>query len=356
MGDIDQFISTSNTADITRVADRCYDNKLWEASRILYASIGNNARLASCYVYLKNLPAALDAAKKAGSPKTWKEVNFACVKAKEFKLAEIAGQHLVVFPEHLIEIVKVYERYGYPEQLIELIEKCLGMEGEHVGMYTELGILYAKHQQTKLMTHLKTYYQKIDINKVLVTCKKYLLWEEAVFLHAHYDEYDNAIVTMITHSPSCWKHELFVEYLKKVKNHELHLQAIQFYLSEDPLELDALLTATSSVLDIPKVIGELRRLKCVPLVEKFLCGVQSQDLSVVNDALNEVFLENQDYSSLRNSVSQYNNFDQLGLAKKIETHELLEFRRIASFIYRKNKKFGESLDLSKKDAMFKVIF
>jgi len=41
------------------------------------------------------------------------------------------------------------------------------------------------------------------------------------------------------------------------------------------------------------------------------------------------------------------------LAKKIENHELLEFRRIAALIYRKNKRYGESLDLSKKDSMFK---
>jgi clathrin heavy chain len=355
LSDIEQFITTSHTADITTVADRCYDSKLWEPAKVLYTSIGNNARLASCFVYLKNLPLALDAAKKASSPKTWMEVNYACVKAQEFKLAEIAGTHLVIFPDHLDEVVRVYERYGRPMQLIELLEKCLGMEGEHVGMYTELGVLYAKHDEKKLMSHLTTYYQKLNITKVLTACKKYLLWKEAVFLYAHYEEYDSAITTMIDHSPACWTHELFIDYIKKVKNTDLHFKAIAFYLSEDPEELDGLLTATAAQLDIPKIVGELRKLRCLPLVEKFLLGVQSQDLSVVNDALNEIFLENDDYESMRVTVLQYNNFEQLGLAKKIENHELLEFRRIASLIFRKNKKYGESIDLSIKDLMFKVM-
>ena len=34
---------------------------------------------------------AVEAARKANNPKTWKEVNIACVKAQQFRCAETAG-------------------------------------------------------------------------------------------------------------------------------------------------------------------------------------------------------------------------------------------------------------------------
>lgn len=61
------------------VGDRCYNSKLFEAARILFQSISNWAKLTSCLVKLERFTEALESARKANSPKTWKEVNFACV-------------------------------------------------------------------------------------------------------------------------------------------------------------------------------------------------------------------------------------------------------------------------------------
>jgi len=41
------------------------------------------------------------------------------------------------------------------------------------------------------------------------------------------------------------------------------------------------------------------------------------------------------------------------LASGLENHELLECRRIAALLYRKNKKFQKSIDISKKDDLHK---
>ena len=41
------------------------------------------------------------------------------------------------------------------------------------------------------------------------------------------------------------------------------------------------------------------------------------------------------------------------MAKATENHELLEFRRIAAYLYRKNGKFEQSINLSKKDEMYR---
>jgi len=46
---------------------------------------------------------------------------------------------------------------------------------------------------------------------------------------------------------------------------------------------------------------------------------------------------------------QYDNFDESGLAKQTENHQLNEMRRIAAYLYRKAQRFEKSIELSKKD-------
>lgn len=43
----------------------------------------------------------------------------------------------------------------------------------------------------------------------------------------------------------------------------------------------------------------------------------------------------------------------IALASKLATHELLEFRRISAYVYRRNKKWNHSIELSKNDRMWK---
>lgn len=67
----------------------------------------------------------------------------------------------------------------------------------------------------------------------------------------------------------------------------------------------------------------------------------------VNDALNNLLIEEEDYGALKHSIQTYDNFDQLGLAGKLEKHELLEFRRTAALIYKKNLKWTKAVELAK---------
>ncbi len=53
-------------------------------------------------------------------------------------------------------------------------------------------------------------------------------------LHSQYDEFDNAALTMIAHSPSAWDHVHFKDVLVKVSNVEVYYKAISFYLAEHP--------------------------------------------------------------------------------------------------------------------------
>ena len=47
--------------------------------------------------------AAVDAARKANSPRTWKEVCYACVEEGEFKLAQLCGLNIIVAADDLAE-------------------------------------------------------------------------------------------------------------------------------------------------------------------------------------------------------------------------------------------------------------
>ncbi|KAG5521371.1 hypothetical protein RHGRI_033813 [Rhododendron griersonianum] len=96
LGEIKEFILMPNVANLPNVGDRLYDEGLYEAAKIIFAFISNWAKLASTLVKLKQFQGAVDAARKANSSKTWKEVCFACVDAEEFHLAQICGLNIII--------------------------------------------------------------------------------------------------------------------------------------------------------------------------------------------------------------------------------------------------------------------
>ena len=58
------------------------------------------------------------------------------------------------------------------------------------------------------------------------------------------------------------------------------------------------------------------------------------NIEAVNDAYNDLLIEEEDYKTLRASIDGSDNFDNIGLAKRLEKHELLEFRRLAAHLYK----------------------
>jgi clathrin heavy chain len=45
---------------------------------------------------------------------------------------------------HIQALVQLYEASGYSDDLIALLEAGLGLERAHMGMFTELSVMYAK--------------------------------------------------------------------------------------------------------------------------------------------------------------------------------------------------------------------
>ena len=45
----------------------------------------------------------------------------ACVEAEEFKLATIAGMEIIIHPDHLEDLAKIYEKHGAALEMISLL-------------------------------------------------------------------------------------------------------------------------------------------------------------------------------------------------------------------------------------------
>merc|ERR1719305_405291 len=88
------------------------------------------------------------------------------------------------------------------------------------------------------------------------------------------------------------------------------------------------------------------------MIKEYLQQVQSDNLSAVNEALNDLYIESEDHENLRKSVDTYDNLDLASLAQKCEKHDLMEFRRLAAYMYKKKGRFAQSVELSKADSMF----
>src|SRR5262249_48152519 len=70
----------------------------------------------------------------------------------------------------------------------------------------------------------------------------------------------------------------------------------------------------------------------IPMVKPYLRQVQSLNIKAVNEALNALLIDEEDYAGLKASVDAFDNFDTIALAQRLERHELIEFRRIPTCI------------------------
>ncbi|AQK56843.1 Clathrin heavy chain 2 [Zea mays] len=353
LSDIEEFILMPNVANLQNVGDRLFEEELYEAAKIIYAFISNWAKLAVTLVKLKQFQGAVDAARKANSAKTWKEVCFACVDAEEFRLAQICGLNIIVQVDDLEEVSEYYQNRGCFSELIALMESGLGLERAHMGIFTELGVLYARYRSEKLMEHIKLFSTRLNIPKLIRACDEQQHWKELTYLYIQYDEFDNAATTIMNHSPDAWDHMQFKDVCVKVANVELYYKAVHFYLQEHPDLINDMLNVLALRLDHTRVVDIMRKAGQLHLVKPYMVAVQSNNVSAVNEALNELYVEEEDYERLRESVDMHDNFDQICLAQKLEKHELLEMRRIAAYIYKKAGRWKQSIALSKKDNMYK---
>ena len=81
-------------------------------------------------------------------------------------MAQVCGLHIVIHADELKDLIDFYERRGHFNELISLLEAALGLERAHMGMFTELAILYSKYKPGKMREHLELFWSRVNIPKV----------------------------------------------------------------------------------------------------------------------------------------------------------------------------------------------
>lgn len=351
--ELDELVDGTSVADLDAVGDELYSEGLFEAARKVYSAESNWSKLASTLVHIGDYQAAVDAARKSSSVKVWRQVFDVCIDKREFRLAQICGLSLIVHAEELRPVVDKYVFIGATDELSSLLEQGLALERAHMGMFTELSVVYAKFYPSKLQEHLNLFWSRVNIPKVIRVTEELHLWSSLVFLYRHYDEFDNAAMAMMEHSADAFDHTLFKEIVVKVSNLEIYYKAISFYMSEQPSLVTDLLSVLTARIDISRVVRMFVQSDNVPLIRSFLVAVQPQNNFVVNNAYNEILIEEEDYKSLRVSVDSYDRFDPIELAQRLEKHDLIFFRQIAAHLFAKNNKWHKSIMLAKEDKLWK---
>lgn len=158
---------------------------------------------------------------------------------------------------------------------------------------------------------------------------------------------------MMERAADAWEHQSFKDIIVKVTNLEIYYRALNFYLQEEPTLLTDLLQSLTPRIDVNRVVKIFEKSDNMPLIKPFLLAVQAQNKRAVNNAINDLLIEEEDYKTLKVSVENYDNYDPVDLAQRLESHELVFFRQIAANIYRKNKRWDKSITLSKQDKLFK---
>lgn len=161
--------------------------------------------------------------------------------------------------DDLEEVSEFYQNRGCFNELINLMESGLGLERAHMGIFTELGVLYARYRPEKLMEHIKLFSTRLNIPKLIRACDEQQHWKELTYLYIQYDEFDNAATTIMNHSPEAWDHMQFKDVIVKVASVELYYRAVHFYLEEHPDVINDVLNVLALRVDHTRVVDIMRK-------------------------------------------------------------------------------------------------
>jgi len=355
LAELEELVSSPNSARVHDIGDRCFDQQLYKAAKILYTSVKDYTRLTETLLQLQEFQAAIESARKASTTSAWKAVNKACVLAGEFKLAQAAGLQVVIVADELDGVIELYESHGLFDQMIQLLEASLNLERAHGGIFTNLACLYAKYQPEKCLDHLKQCYERVALFKVIKVLLQMHMWKELTFAYEKYNEVDNAVKTMMEHPTMAWTHAHFKDLIAQISNPDILYRSLNFYLTYAPKEIEDILGIIGGKLDATRVVEMFKRTGNLQLIKKWLASIQSNNVQAVNEALNSMYIEDGDYDSLRHSIDSFDLFENIGLARSLENHECLEFRRISSYLYRKAQRWNEAIELSKRDKLYRDV-
>eukprot|EP00172_Hildenbrandia_rubra_P000375 Plantae.Rhodophyta-Hildenbrandia_rubra.ctg11744.p1 GENE.Plantae.Rhodophyta-Hildenbrandia_rubra.ctg11744~~Plantae.Rhodophyta-Hildenbrandia_rubra.ctg11744.p1 ORF type:complete len:1092 (-),score=238.23 Plantae.Rhodophyta-Hildenbrandia_rubra.ctg11744:1608-4472(-) len=358
--EVEEFIVTENhLADLDEVGDRCFADENFVACKLLFSATSNWPKLAHTCIKLGEYKEAVDAAKKAKRIPTWRIVCFGCVDAEEFKLASIGALKLLVEVEEMQECVEYYEDRGHFGEIIMVMEAGLSSDRAHEAMYTEFVVLLTKYQESRVFDAVRVWHAKLNIQRAIRACQRSLLWDIVVYLFVQYNEFENATMTMMEHSATAFDHSQFLDVIARAGVLELYYKSITFYVDEQPSLISDLLRVLAPRVDATRAVRILKSSKTefgslgfLPFVTEFLVKVQEADMPEVNEAANDLFVREENVEALQRSVDNYRNFHTLELAKRLEDHNLLDMRRIASHLFARSGRHERAIEIAKDDKLY----
>jgi len=203
------------------------------------------------------------------------------------------------------------------------------------------------------MQHLKVSCSKLNIPKVCVVCEENLQWNEVVFLYKKSGDYNKAAKVIMDHPEDCFEDITFKEIIVEVTQPDIFYDAVKFYIEYNPKEIKNIMNVLTPKIDPAKVVTRIKKLDHLPLIRDYLIAVQEKNIALVNEALNSLYIEEENYEALRNSIDKYNNFDGPALSLKLKKHDLIEFKKIAAYLFEKNKRYSEAIDICKEHKLYK---
>lgn len=359
--DVEEFIITAgHKADLEDVGDRCFEIELYHPAKMMFRAVPQYSKLAHTHIMLEEYKEAVSAAKKANKIPTWRIVCFGCVDGAEFALAAPCALRLLVETAEMQECIEYYEERGHFFEIINVLEAGLNLPRAHPAMFTETAVLLTKYKEEKVLNFCRLWHGKFNIPKVCRACTASHLWDSLVFLYIQYNEYENAANVMMDHSPVAFTPGEFLDVISNTGALGTMYRSIDFYLGEQPELLNDLLNVLSPRIDGSRAVVMLQRarrrefgeLGCLPFAVRYLEKIQTADVPDVNHAVNDVYIAESNTKKLRHSVDEFKNFDQIALATRLEKHDLMAFRRIASHLYARNGRYEHAIEMAKKDVLY----
>ncbi len=359
--DVEEFMVVGGCkANLEEVGDRCFDIELYIAAKMMFRAVPCWGKLAHTHIMLKEYKEAVYAAKKADRIPTWRIVCYGCVDGEKFEYAAICALRLVLEVEEMQECIEYYEDRGHFQEIIDVLDRATNHTRAHPGIFTELAVLLSKYREDQMLNFCRMWHSRLNVPRVCRACEHAYLWDSLAFLYITYEEYDNAANVMMDHSTTAYTPDEFLDTISKVGALRIMYRSIDFYLGEHPEKLDDLLNILAPRIDGSRAVEMLRRaraedfgpLGCLPLAMNYLLKIQRADVPEVNEAINTVFVEEENVEGLRRSVEAYTNFDQMKLARELENHQLLEMRRVASRVYARGGRHEKAIEIAERDTLY----
>lgn len=165
---------------------------------------------------------------------------------KQYERAQSVAIYLLqVYSDLLQNIIDLY--IAEEKRLIPIIENVLGTADPTRELYTELAILYSRHQAEQLQDYLEFNASKIDISILLACMAQNGLWNDLWTLSSQVSP-DQIVTNIIRYNKdiNTWNHECFALLLSQCESWDIVHEALRFYINTIPDRLNNLLSALSN--------------------------------------------------------------------------------------------------------------